>query len=44
MHTNQMTIQKRKKAKDTKKCIVKKEITFKNYADASFNDKVIVKS
>ena len=27
-----------KKAKNTKKCIVKREITFKNYADALFND------
>ena len=26
----------RKKAKGTKKCIVKREITFKNYADALF--------
>ena len=33
-----------KKAKDTKKCIVKREITFKNYADPLFNDKVIVRS
>ena len=27
-----------KKAKGTKKCIVKRDITFKNYADALFND------
>ena len=33
-----------KKAKGTKKCIVKREITFKNYADALFNDEVIVRS
>ena len=33
-----------KKAKGTKKCIVKREITFKNYADALFNDEVIIKS
>ena len=33
-----------KKAKGTKKCIVKREITFKNYVDALFNDKVIVRS
>ena len=33
-----------KKAKGTKKCIAKREITFKNYADALFNDKVIIKS
>ena len=30
-----------KKAKGTKKCIVKREITFKNYADTLFNDEVI---
>ena len=34
----------KKKAKGTKKCIVKREITFKNYADALFNDEVIIKS
>ena len=33
-----------KKAKGTKKCIVKREITFKNYVDALFNDEVIIKS
>ena len=33
-----------KKAKGTKKYIVKREITFKNYADALFNDKVIIRS
>ena len=34
-----------KKAKKTKKkCIVKREITFKNYADALFNDEVIIRS
>ena len=33
-----------KKTKGTKKCIVKREITFKNYVDALFNDKVIVRS
>ena len=33
-----------KKAKSTKKCIVKREITFKNYADALFNDEVIIRS
>ena len=32
-----------KKAKGTKKCIVKREITFKNYADALFNDEVIIR-
>ena len=33
-----------KKTKGTKKCIVKREITFKNYADALFKDKVLIKS
>ena len=34
----------KKKAKGTKKCIVKREITFKNYADALFKDKELIKS
>ena len=34
----------KKKAKGTKKCIVKRETTFKNYVDALFNDEVIIKS
>ena len=33
-----------KKAKGTKKCTVKRELTFKNYADSLFNDEVIIKS
>ena len=33
-----------KKAKGTKKCIVKRELTFKNYADSLFSNDVIVKS
>ena len=33
-----------KKAKGTKKCIVKREITFKNYVDILFNNEVIIKS
>ena len=33
-----------RKAKGTKKCIVKREMTFKNYADALFNDEVIIRS
>ena len=33
-----------KRAKGTKKCIVKREITFTNYADALFNDEVIIRS
>ena len=35
---------KKKRAKGTKKCIVKREITFKNYVDALFKDKVLMKS
>ena len=34
----------KKKAKGTKKCIVKREITFKNYRDSLFNDEVIIRS
>ena len=30
--------------KGTKKCIVKREITFKNYLNSLFNDEVIIKS
>ena len=32
-----------KRAKGTKKCIVKREITFKNYVDALFKTKVLIK-
>ena len=32
-----------KKAKGTKKCITKREITFKNYKDSLFNDEVVIK-
>ena len=34
----------KKKVKGTKKCIVKRKITFKNYVDALLNDKVLIKS
>ena len=34
----------KKKAKGTKKCIVKREITFKNYVDAFFNDEIVIRS
>ena len=34
----------KKKAKGTKKCIVKREITFKNYVDALFNDETVIRS
>ena len=33
-----------KKAKDTKKFIVKREVAFKNYVDALFNDEVVIRS
>ena len=33
-----------KKAKGKKKCIVKRQIALKNYADAFFNDEVILRS
>ena len=33
-----------KKAKGTKKCIVKREIIFENYKDSLFKDKVIIRS
>ena len=32
-----------KKAKGTKKCRVKREIAYKNYTDALFNDKIIIR-
>ena len=35
---------KHKKAKGTKKCIIKRELMFKNYKDALFNDEIILKS
>ena len=34
----------KKRVKGTKKCIVKRELTFKNYSDSLFNDEVIIKS
>ena len=33
----------KKKAKGTKKCVIKKELMFENYKDALFNDKIIIK-
>ena len=33
-----------KKAKGTKKCIIKRELMFENYKDALFNDKIIIRS
>ena len=33
-----------KKTKGTKKCVIKRELMFKNYKDCLFNDKTILKS
>ena len=33
-----------KKAKETKKCIIKCKLMFENYKDSLFNDKIILKS
>ena len=33
-----------KKAKGTKKCIVKRQLMFENYKDVLFNDKIIMRS
>ena len=33
-----------KKAKGTKKCVIKRDLMFNNYKDSLFNDKVILKS
>ena len=33
-----------KKAKRTKKCVIKRGLMFKNYTDCLFNDKIILKS
>ena len=33
-----------KKAKGTKKCIIKRELMFENYKDSLFNKKIILKS
>ena len=34
----------KKKAKSTKKCIIKRELAFKNYRDSLFNDEIIIES
>ena len=39
-----MTIVKKKKAKGTKKCVIKRKLMFENYTDSLFNDKIILKS
>ena len=33
-----------KKAKGTRKCIIKRKLKFENYKDSLFNDKIILKS
>ena len=33
-----------KKAKGTKKCVIKRELMFENYKDSLFNDKIILQS
>ena len=33
-----------KKAKGTKKCVIKRRLMFKNYKDCLFNNKIILKS
>ena len=33
-----------KKAKGTKKCVIKRKIMFENYTDWLFNDKIVLKS
>ena len=33
-----------KKAKGSKKCVIKRKIMFENYTDCLFNDKIILKS
>ena len=33
-----------KKAKGTKKCVIKRKLMFENYKDCLFNDKIILKS
>ena len=33
-----------KKSKGTKKCVIKRDLTFENYKDCLFNDKIILKS
>ena len=43
MHFYDSTDIEKKRAKGTKKCIVKKDIKFKNYTDSLFNDEIIIK-
>ena len=37
-------MKKKKKAKGTKKCVIKRQLMFENYTDSLFNDKIILKS
>ena len=37
-------ITEHKKAKGTKKCVIKRRLMFENYTDCLFNDKIILKS
>ena len=39
-----MMVVKRKKAKGTKKCIIKRRLMFENYKDCLFYDKTILKA
>ena len=39
-----MMIVKRKKAKETKKCVIKHRLMFENYEDSLFNNKTILRS
>ena len=43
MHTNFDDDTEMKKSKGTSKYIVKREITFKSYADGLFNDEVMIR-
>ena len=44
MLTNWMMDTKHKKAKGTKKCIIKRELMFQNYKESLFNNEVIIRS
>ena len=35
---------KKKMPKEQKKCVIKRRLTFENYKDSLFNDKIILKS
>ena len=44
MLTNWMMDTEHKKAKGTKKCIIKRELMFQNYKESLFNNEVIIRS